>query len=112
MTEHLQTAPGGPGLPGHSDLEELAALVDGKLSRTDAARVRAHVDSCEECREVLTETLHLMEELQSEEEEEEDGAAAYIVPFPFEERRKAWPGWATAAVAALLVAGAGVGLWY
>jgi hypothetical protein len=87
-------------------LEELAALIDGRLPTAEAARVRAHLASCEDCYEVFAETLHLQEELRGEEEAKRDVAA-----YPFEKRRKVRPWWA-AAVAAVLVAGVGIGLWY
>lgn len=105
MSEHLQEAPGGPGLPGHPELEELAALADGRLSPADALRVRAHLDSCEDCFEVFTETLHLMEELAVDQDKPEK-TGRVVLPFPFD---KTWTRWG--AVAALLVLGVGVGLW-
>lgn len=84
-------------------MEELAALIDGRLPTAEAARVRAHLASCEDCYEVFAETLHLQEELRRSE--------GGVVLFPFEGRRKVRPLWA-AAVAAVLVAGVGVGLWH
>jgi hypothetical protein len=45
-------------------LEELAALADGRCRSADAARVRAHLSSCEECYEVFLETVQLLEELE------------------------------------------------
>jgi putative zinc finger protein len=42
---------------GHPELEELAALIDGRLSAERAARVRAHLATCAECREVFFETV-------------------------------------------------------
>jgi putative zinc finger protein len=86
-------------MAGHPELEELAALIDGRLPTQDAARVRAHLGSCEECYEVFSETLKLQEEL---------GAEGQVVPF--EKRRRGWR-WAAAAVAALLVLGVGIVLY-
>jgi hypothetical protein len=105
MSEQPQAAPGGPDRAGHPELEELAALIDGRLPTAEAARVRAHLASCEDCYEVFAETLHLQEDLRGEEELE------WVAASPFEERRKVRPLWAAAA-AALLVVGVGVGIWW
>ncbi len=93
-------------MPGHPDLEELAALIDGRCRTADAARIRWHLASCAECYEVFSETLHLQEELRKDEE-----PAWGLDPFPFETRRKVWPRWAAAAAAAAVVLGVGLGLW-
>jgi hypothetical protein len=107
MSEQLQAVSGGPGRPGHPELEELAALIDGQCGTAEAARLRAHLASCAECYEVFSETLHLQEDLREEEE-----AAGDIVPFPFETRRKVWPRWVALAVAAAVVVGVGLGAWH
>lgn len=106
MSEQLQAVTGGPGRPGHPELEELAALIDGRCRAAEAARIRAHLASCAECYEVFSETLHLQEELR-----EDEKPAWGLDPFPFETRPKVWPRWAALAVAAALVLGAGTGLW-
>jgi hypothetical protein len=93
-------------MPGHPELEELAALIDGRCRAAEAARIRAHLASCAECYEVFSETLHLQEELRKDEE-----PAGDVAPFPFKTRRKVWPRWAAAAVAAAVVLGVGLGLW-
>jgi len=48
-------APAGPD--EHPELEELAALIDGRLSEDAAATLRSHLGSCAECREVFFETV-------------------------------------------------------
>ncbi len=45
--------------------EELAALVDGKLSEPDRARILEHIDSCESCLADLTDTAQFLEEHSS-----------------------------------------------
>jgi hypothetical protein len=102
MSELLASS-GGPGSAGHPDLEELAALVDGRLPALLAGRVRTHLADCEECYEVFAETLHLQEELR------EDDASGEVFTFPREVPRQVWPQWAAAA--AILVVVFGAGLW-
>lgn len=43
-------------------MEELAALIDGRLEGDDRADLLAHVESCEACYEIYTETLRFREE--------------------------------------------------
>jgi Anti-sigma-K factor rskA, C-terminal len=40
---------------GHPDRDDLATLAVGAQPETEAARLRAHVDSCEQCSEILVE---------------------------------------------------------
>jgi hypothetical protein len=100
--QQLQALAGGPGAPGHPELEELAALIDGQCANADAVRIRAHLASCEECYEVFSETLHLQEDLR----EEEGGVVVAL-----ESRRKTWPLWAAGSLAAVVVLGVGIGPW-
>ena len=76
--------------------EDLACYVDGTLSAEEAARVTAHLASCESCFEVYSGVL----QFQLESELETGGK---VVPFPGEKRRPGVPWWAS--VAALLVVG-------
>jgi hypothetical protein len=66
------TTPGDINIE-HPELEELAALIDGRLSAERAARVRAHLASCEECREVFFETVDFVRE--------EEGRGSNLHPF-------------------------------
>jgi hypothetical protein len=121
MSEQLQAVAGGPGTPGHPELEELAALIDGHCGDADAARIRTHLASCEECYEVFSETLHLQEDLREEdpvwldplpsENVREGTPPAGGVVVELERRRKTWPMWAAGSLAALVVLGVGIGLW-
>lgn len=63
----------------HPELEELAALIDGRASAEAAARLRSHLASCAECREVFFETVDfvLAEEAQGRES----------TPLPFDRPR-------------------------
>src|SRR5689334_20995780 len=81
---------------GHPDLEGLAALIDGRLSAERAARVRAHLATCEECREVFFETVDFVRE------EEGQGDGSTVVPF---ERPRSWHALIAYPAAALLAAG-------
>jgi anti-sigma factor RsiW len=82
MSEQRQTVAGGPGTPGHPEIEELAALIDGMCGTSEASRLRAHLASCSECYEVFAETLHLLEDLRMAEEPPK------VVSFP-----KLWSFW-------------------
>ncbi|HZF11259.1 MAG TPA: zf-HC2 domain-containing protein [Thermoanaerobaculia bacterium] len=166
MTEQTQVSLGGPGRPGHPGLEELAALAeqvaalpgvigenlmlsdvgvrhillvdaDDRCRSADAARVRAHLASCEECYEVFLETVQLLEELEEvkgqvaarpapgsgkpsgemgggdvprveQELPEKKGEPGRVLPFPFNEYMKPHYQWAAAA---LVVAALGAGLY-
>jgi hypothetical protein len=93
-------------------LEELAALIDGRLPTAEAARVRAHLASCEDCYEVFAETLHLQEELRDQPVEKEvpgkERKTRRVLPFPSKEDLKPHLWWAAAA---LLVTVLGFGLY-
>ncbi|MBW8876101.1 MAG: zf-HC2 domain-containing protein [Acidobacteria bacterium] len=81
--------------------EDLACYVDGALSPEEAARVTAHLASCESCFEVYSEVLQF--QLESE------PPAGKVVPFPGEKRRPAVPWWSS--LAAVLVVGL-VGVYF
>ena len=102
--------------PGnHPPLEELAAYIDGRLSKEEAARVAEHIAECEDCFFVYSETVRFQLENPSEAEvtdrkEEAAAAAAAVVPFPSKGRKPVrW--WLPAAAAAVLALGVGTG-WY
>lgn len=89
------------------DLEDLAALLDGKLTARERARVTEHVAGCESCYEIFAGTAHILEDSRDEQ----------LVPAaprrPFERPRVAraprpqvW--WAAAALAAMLAATVGL----
>jgi len=100
----------GPG--EHPELEELAALIDNRLSGERAARVRSHLATCAECREVFFETVDFV----LDEEAQGRGGA----PHPFEHdaalrppaaRKPPTSRWRrTASLAAAAVIAVGVGL--
>jgi hypothetical protein len=90
-------------MAGHPDLEDLAALADGRCQTAEAKRLRAHLTSCEECYEVFRDTLRLQEALAED-------AADPVIPFPTSEKKRSTPWW-VGAVAALLVVAVGLGLW-
>jgi len=50
----------------HPDLESLAAFAEGKLEEGERRRITVHLDGCEACYELLVESLHLMDESESE----------------------------------------------
>ncbi len=83
------------------DPETLAALVEGRLPRSEAGPVRAHVADCEACFEIVRETLHFLSE-EAAGAGARQGASRSLRRFG----RAAVP-WLGAA-AALLVLGSGV----
>lgn len=88
----------------HPELEELAALLDGRLPPEECARIRAHLVRCEDCRETYAEAVHVQEELA-------ETSRGEVLPFPFEKEQRRgnqrlapW----LAAAAAVLIAAAGL----
>ncbi len=57
----------GSGPAEHPELEEIATLVDGRLSKARAARLRRHLAACDECREVFLDVVDLVCEKDEEE---------------------------------------------
>lgn len=90
----------------HPSDEELAAYIDGALSKEEAARVTQHLASCPSCYEIYSETLSF--QLESE----PVPSKGTVLDFPAGRRSPApSPGWQLAAAAALLILGTGIG-WY
>jgi hypothetical protein len=95
-------------VPAHCpDLEDIAALIDGRLTARERARITEHLAGCESCYEVFAGTAHILEDSRDEE----------LVPAaplrPFERPTKAtaprprvW--WAAAALAAMLAVTVGL----
>src|SRR5260370_30538745 len=84
------------------DLEDIAALLDGKLTARERARLTEHLAGCESCYEIFAGAAHILDDSR----EELQPAAT---PHPFERPRqaralrpRAW--WAAAAPAAALAA--------
>src|SRR5206468_10640680 len=101
---------------GHPEIEDLAALLDGKLSAEEAASLRAHLARCEPCLALLAETASFLggdtEAADVEDVEDEKAVEPEAPPLPFKPRELPRPRrqrsrrWApaAAAVAALAVA--------
>jgi hypothetical protein len=89
------------------DLEDIAALLDGKLTARERARLTEHLAGCESCYETFAGTAHILEDSRQEQ----------LLPaaprHPFERPRaprarqpRTW--WAAAALAAMLAATVGL----
>jgi hypothetical protein len=74
--KHANTPPGS----GFPTAEDLAAYIDGTLSKTERARVTEHLASCEDCYAIYMETLHF--QLESSLAEPEGVAEAEVKRFP------------------------------
>ncbi len=61
---------------------ELAKFLDGKLSASEARRLRVHVAGCEACQEVVSEAMVFLEGKAGGESEEPMEAEAQPHPFP------------------------------
>ncbi|HEX4964553.1 MAG TPA: zf-HC2 domain-containing protein [Thermoanaerobaculia bacterium] len=97
----IQTQPPQGSCPS---AEELSCYIDGALSPEEAARVRAHLASCESCFEVYSEVLQFQLESESEEE------PGKVVRFPVPRSKSVPHSWWSVA-AAVLVLGLGL-LWF
>jgi Putative zinc-finger len=87
---------------GCPSLELIAALAEGRLVGEERASVVAHLADCEDCREILAETVSTLRELAAEE-----GGGGSVSPW--RARRYRW--WALAAAAAVVVILVGSGYW-
>lgn len=90
-------------------LEEIAALLQGRLSEEKRARVESHLADCPDCYEVFAEAALF----QKMEEEEGSGSVRAPVPrvIPFPERKlRSWT--AAASIAAVLAVGLATVLLY
>jgi len=96
--------------PGnHPTLEELAAYIDGMLSKAEAAPVAEHLTECEDCNFVYSETVRFQLEHPSEDLAQLP-KEAQVIPFP-ERPRALFRLWLEIAAAAMLTLIAGAG-WY
>lgn len=94
----------------HPPLEDVAALVDGRLGESRRMAVLAHVDSCPACHEVLVETTRMVESGDLSEDLPDPGAHEVQRAPPRQPVGKIvrFPTWRAAAVAATLAAAAAV----
>jgi hypothetical protein len=76
--------PPGSGFP---TAEDLAAYIDGTLSKAERARVTEHLASCEDCYAIYMETLHF--QLESSAAEPEGVVDAEVKRFPSPVERRA-----------------------
>ncbi|MEE8585092.1 MAG: tetratricopeptide repeat protein [Acidobacteriota bacterium] len=76
------------------DLKELAAFTDGRLQGSRRERVIAHLNRCQACYEIFSDTAHF---LQQDEGEEAEPAASPS------RRQLRWIGWAAAVLLAALL---------
>ena len=88
----------------HPDAGELAAFIDGKLSRAERSRVIEHITACADCYEVFSEAVHVLDD-EAAPEETEVSPTAKVILHP----RARWARWGVpaailAAAAALAVA--------
>jgi hypothetical protein len=117
-------------LAGCPELEELAAFLDGKLTAEERTRLTEHLASCESCYRIFAGTARFLEESREDgqeqpsqpllllpedswQEQSPSSASKPQAPPRLERRRqprasrsRGW--WAGAAVAALLIATAGL----
>lgn len=97
-----------PLVGSHPTDEDLAAYIDGKLSKTERERTTAHLASCEDCYALYAETAHFL--IDSSPATSEDAVFdEKIVPFPSRGRGLVakW-----GAIAALLLVGVGSGAYF
>ena len=87
----------------HPDAGELAAFIDGKLSRAERSRIVAHVTACADCYEVFSEAVHVLDDEEVPEEAEVSPTAEVVVHPRARWARWAVPAAALAAAAALAV---------
>ncbi len=85
----------GGGSFVHPELEEIAAYLDGQLSRAERAGITRHLSVCTECLELFTETAHVLRETSAE------TAGGDVVPF-VRPSRPSWR-WLPYAAAAMVL---------
>ena len=74
-----------PSTAGHPSLEAVAAFVDGRLGGEERRRMVEHLAHCDDCQELVTETVLLLRETDSEDAQgdetpTEEGEDASEVP--------------------------------
>jgi hypothetical protein len=85
--------------------EELAAFLDGTLTKAERERITAHLVECESCYEIFAGAVHFQQDAPATEQERT------VVPFPSNKDggrpiRRRW--WIPAAAAAVLAVGFGL----
>jgi hypothetical protein len=83
------------GGAGHPELEDLAALHDGKLSEEEALSLRAHLARCEPCLALFAETASFLADdahaADTAEAVDVESAATEATPLPFRPREVPQP---------------------
>ncbi|HEV2853964.1 MAG TPA: zf-HC2 domain-containing protein [Thermoanaerobaculia bacterium] len=97
MQEYAPTTDASPPIGACPSAEELAAYIDGTLSKAEAERVTAHLADCEDCYFVYSETLRF---------QLEDNVVPFRKPRPKFDPSQLW------RIAALLVVGVGTGTYF
>lgn len=95
MTNPPHTAP--PGVC--PEVELLAAFADGRLEGEEKARLIEHLANCEDCRELVAESLAAAREIDQQ---------GVSLPFPRPSQRRSHLRWLVAAGVAVAL----VGLWW
>ncbi len=97
----MTSTPSSTPRAGCPDLETLAALAEGRLVGAERTAVLEHLADCDDCRELVVETMALQNELAGA---AGGGATGAVVPFP-EPKRPGRGRWiAVAAGVAVLAA--------
>ena len=68
----------------HPSIEEIAALIDGRLKDAERDRIAGHLADCAECYEVFTDTVRFQQE-------EAEADAPVVVPFSRRKKRMSSP---------------------
>jgi len=96
----VTSTPSSTPRAGCPDLESLAALAEGRLVGAARAAVLEHLADCDDCRELVVETLAITAELAGA---AGGGAAGTVVPFP-EPKRPGRARWIAAAAGVAVLA--------
>jgi hypothetical protein len=114
MRESTSTEPTRAADPCPTD-EELAAYIDGGLSKAEKRRVEKHLAACADCFEIYSETARFLVDTSPASPEEvarerELAASGKVVRFPLAERVRPAAQWLS--IAALLLIGVGGGMYF